>query len=178
MCICIWAHSQCLQTQAHENSDNHTRARAHVTVLCTLAPLHRSHFTATPEIKFLWQRRATEEEAREEEKDGRETIDRLELAQSGIELYQKRRASQQEAFWFVSKGENRGMFALYSSFASLIHFHFSFHPQPCLFKEFFLAFFAPPSSFLALTSFTFSICIYSSVSSSVFFSLLFPLLPY
>lgn len=96
--------TQCLQTQAHENSDNHTHARTHVTVLCTLAPLHRSHFTATPEIKFLWQRRAAEEEAREEEKDGRdrksemETIDRLELAQSGIELYQKGRASQQEAF--------------------------------------------------------------------------------
>lgn len=65
--------TQCLQTQAHENSDNHTHARTHVTVLCTLAPLHRSHFTATPEIKFLWQRRAAEEEAREEEKDGRET---------------------------------------------------------------------------------------------------------
>lgn len=183
-----WAHvymhmstlTQCLQTQAHENSDNHTRARTHVTVLCTLAPLHRSHFTATPEIKFLWQRRAAEEDAREEEKDGRETIDRLELAQSGIELYQKRRASQQEAFWFVSKGENRGMFALYSSFASLIHFHFSFHPQPCLFKEFFLAFFGPPPPppswllHLSLSPFVFTPL---SLPAS-FFSLLFPLLPY
>lgn len=100
--------TQCLQTQAHENSDKHTHACTHVTVLCTLAPLHRSHFTATPEIKFLWQRRAAEEEAREEENRGGETrerdrkseietIDRLELAQSRIELYQKRRASQQEA---------------------------------------------------------------------------------
>lgn len=102
-----------------------------------------------------------------------ETIDRLELAQSGIELYQKGRASQQEAFWFVSKGENRGMFALYSSFASLIHFHFSFHPQPCLFKEFFLAFFAPPPPswllHLSLSPFVFT-PLFLPASFSPFFS--------
>lgn len=69
--------------------------------------------------------------------------------------------------WYASEGENRGMFTLYSSFASLIHFHFSFHPRPCLFKEFFLSpFFSP---FLALTSFIFSLCFsLVSVSLSVF----------
>lgn len=70
-----------------------------------------------------------------------EAIDLLELAQSRLELYHNRSASQQESLWYASKGENREMFTFYSSTTSPIHFHFSFYPRPCLLKDFFFFFF-------------------------------------
>lgn len=95
----IYAETQSVTTNTHTH--------AHTTVLCTLTPLHRSHFIATPEIKVPLAKEGCrgrrEEKDRGGEKQRRdrrretEAIDRLELAQSGIELYHKRRASQQEA---------------------------------------------------------------------------------
>lgn len=51
------------------------------------------------------------EEEREEKRDGergkkQEAMDRLELAQSGTELYHNRGASEQEALRYASEGEN------------------------------------------------------------------------
>lgn len=160
-------------------------ACTHTTILCTLTPLYRSHFRARPEIKFLWQSGATEEggERERENREGKkqkrdrksqiEPIDRLELAQSGIELYHKRRASQQEALWYASKGKNRGMFTLYSSFASLIHFISLSTPGHAFLKNSFIFF--PFFHFswllhLLLSPFVFHVSVFLSASFSHLFS--------
>lgn len=71
VCKCTYIHSLQPHTYIHTHTCTHT------TVLCTLTPLHRSHFIATPEIKFHWQRRAEEEEGQRKktarERNRRET---------------------------------------------------------------------------------------------------------
>lgn len=96
--------TQCLQTQAHENSDNHTHARTRNRSLHPrTSPQITFHSNTRNKVPLAEEgRRGRSErggERRERDrKSEMETIDRLELAQSGIELYQKGRASQQEAF--------------------------------------------------------------------------------
>lgn len=76
----VYKQSLATNTFMHTHSPPHT----HKTVLCTLTPLHRSHFTATPEIKFHWQRRAAEEEGeRGKTERGRKTEERQKERERG-----------------------------------------------------------------------------------------------